>query len=105
MLIYLAHPVSGDVAGNLESCRAIMLDLMGRYPHHAFVAPWITYCEILDDDDPEQRARGMRDDLVVLARCDQIWLVGPHVSAGMIAEKEIAENAGLWVVDMTRGGR
>lgn len=94
-LVYIAHPVSGDVPRNLMQGRefvqrAYMADV-------APLAPWITGCEVLDDNDPVQREIGLLCDETTVTRCDEIWLCGPRVSEGMKRELAIAEAIGLTV--------
>jgi hypothetical protein len=100
-VIYLCHPVSGDVPGNLAAAKKIIRELEDADPGIAIVASWITECEIWDDADPEQRAAGLRRDLAVLAKCDEVWLCGPRVSAGMQLEADRAAELGIpcWRVE------
>jgi predicted amidohydrolase len=100
-VVYMAHPVSGDVEGNLAKARILVRQLEEKHPDVAIVASWITECEIWDDADPEQRAAGMRRDMAVVAKCDELWLVGPHVSSGMALEEDHANSLGIPVRDMT----
>ncbi len=100
-VIYMAHPVSGDIARNLSEAKRWIRWIEETHDDVAVVANWITECEIWDDSDPVQRAAGLRRDFAVIARCDELWLVGDHVSAGMRAEREHAEHCGLPVIDYT----
>ncbi len=42
----------------------------------------------------------MARQLEIIARCDEVWLVGGRVSSGMAAERDVAKIA----VDLTRFG-
>ena len=99
-VIYLAHPVSGDVENNLISAKRWIKYLEETETGIAIVASWITECEIWDDSDPQHREAGLLRDLAVLARCDELWLVGDQVSAGMQREWNHATTHGLKVVNM-----
>lgn len=90
-VIYLAHPVSGDVPGNLAEARRWIRWLYDHVPGIAIVATWITECEVFDEGNPEHRKLGLRHDLAVLERCNAILLVGPKLSTGMQAELLHAE--------------
>ena len=103
-VVYLAHPVSGDVPGNLARARRWLAWAIAAHADVAPIAPWITQCEVQDDAHEKQRARGLRDDCAVVARCDELWLVGGRISAGMRLERVAAEDAGVLVVDLTRLG-
>lgn len=59
------------------------------------VAVHLMYPRFLDDCIPEERELGTRMGLRVLAACDELWLCGERVSAGMQAEKEKAEKLGI----------
>jgi len=99
--IYLAHPVSGDVPGNLARTRRWIRWIYDHFPDVAVVADWILTCEVLDDSNPIHRARGLGMDKAVIALCDEFWMVGGRVSTGMGIEKEAAERSNLRVVDLT----
>lgn len=88
---YVAHPVGQEPAraANLIRLRRWMAWLIPQHPNFALVAPWALYCDVLDET-PENRARGIRDDLWVLYRCDAIILVGGVMSPGMAKEHDIA---------------
>lgn len=97
-VIYLAHPVSGDVPGNLAEARRWIRWLYDHVPSIAIVATWITGCEVLDDGNPEHHKLGLQHDVAVIGRCDAILLVGPKLSAGMQAELLAAETSKLHVL-------
>jgi len=88
-LIYLAHPVAGDVPGNLKKARAWM-KLIQNHTGHAVMADWITECEIYDDANPEERAAGFQRNFKRLEICDEIYIAGESEalkkSRGMKAE-------------------
>lgn len=100
----MAHPVSGDVAANLERAKRWVRWIEESHPDVAVVASWITECEIWDDDNQEHRDAGLARDLAVLARCDEVWLVGPAISRGMRIEADRARARGIPVLDLTIAG-
>lgn len=99
-VVYMAHPVSGDIPGNLAKARRWVRFLERTYDV-AVVASWITECEIWDDTNPAHRAAGLKRDLAVLRRCDELWLVGPQISKGMRFEAEHAKAHSIPIRDMT----
>lgn len=99
---YMAHPVGGDVTGNLERADRWLTFLRRGFPDIAVIAPWIASIKAGENDaDPEQRERGLLDAVAVCGRCDAIVLTGGRVSAGMEREARAARNAGATVMDMT----
>ncbi len=66
LLVYVAHPVGAGAAraANLTRAQRWLAYLIAEYPEHAFVAPWLAYCEALEET-AANRARGLRDDRAV----------------------------------------
>jgi len=100
-VVYMAHPLSGDVEGNIRRAKQMLRDLEEKHPDVAIVATWITECEVWDDSNPEHREAGLRRDLAVIAKCDELWLTGPEISAGMMREAAKATELGIPVTDLT----
>ena len=103
-LIYVAHPVSGDVQGNLARAKRWIHwihSVRGAVP----IAPWITDIESGEDDsDPIARAQGLARCEYTVSRCDELWLVGGRISGGMRAELNAAARAGIAIRDFTHLG-
>ncbi len=106
MLIYLAHPVSGDVPGNLARAKRWLKWACLSFPDDEVIAPWITECEIFDDADPEQREQGLQRCERVVERCHVLILVGGRISSGMQREADAARAARYRtrVIDLTHLG-
>ena len=92
-LVYIAHALSGDWEGGVRAAKgyAYVAAQAGYLP----VAPYVLMDGILDDTDPDERALGMKLDIDQLRACDEIWLCGERVSAGMQAEEDVAVDLGL----------
>lgn len=115
IVAYLTHPVSGGavvatddvttvraaraaVAANVQRARRWLKYLQEKYPDRAFVAPWILWIELGDDDtDPQQRERGLQRCEETARRADEIWVVGGRRSGGMKREIKQAEFTGAIV--------
>ena len=100
-LLYLAHPcgVEPQRAHHLNQVRKWFTWLISEYPDDVILCPWLIYVETLEETDAN-RARGIRDDLVVLSRCDSIVLCGGHLSPGMHRELVMARELGKEVIDL-----
>lgn len=100
-LVYVAHPLSGDIAGNAARVRRWLRWLIDREPDVAFTCAWLPYVDVLDDAVPEHRARGLRDCLVTAERVNGIVLCGGVISSGMRQELQVVLAFGGWVADLT----
>jgi len=112
-IVYLAHPLGGDVDANAARARRWLRWLMDTCPQYAFCCPWLPFVDVGYPDDkrgpgaidpdsmPEYRARCLRDDIAIAARCDGIVLVGDRVSPGMAQERDAVVASGGWVADLT----
>lgn len=107
-LLYVAHPVSApDRAGvraNAERAERWLKWLSDKDARHSFTMPWLAHVLALDDLKPEDRARGMRDNLVALRRCDAIVLVGGEYKPGMATESGVMRELGRPCCDLLHLG-
>lgn len=100
-VIYMCHPVAGNVDSNISRALRWLAWLRKSYPETTFIAPWIA--GILageDDDDPVQREAGLVDCEAVIALCDAVILVGGRISSGMARERSGSRR----VIDLTHMG-
>lgn len=88
-LVYVCSPCRGNVKANIEAARRYCLEVIedGYIP----IAPHVMFYGILDDDDPGQRAVGMKIGLELLHFCRELRVYGPLVSEGMRGEIMLAE--------------
>lgn len=97
-IIYIAHPIGGDVELNVAKVLAIVKDLnMSGLPIVPF-APYIVDVLALDDNDPDQRARGFENNRDLLNWVDEIWLYGGRISIGMQREIDWANELKIPVI-------
>jgi hypothetical protein len=92
-LIYVASPYKGDIKKNIEyakeACRYVLKQ------GNAFFCPHLLYPQILDDNNPEERRLGINIGKELLAKCDELWAFGGHISHGMFEEIEFAKKIGI----------
>lgn len=99
--VYIAHCFSGtpeEMAANRASAArwaAWALTECGVAP----ACSWIVLTGELPET-PEMRRLGLEADKRELESCDEVWLVGPRLSAGMEEERAHAEEMGIPVVDL-----
>lgn len=68
------------------------------------VAPHLFYPQVLDDNNPTERALGMELGLKALRSCDELWIISPRISSGMSAEIKEAQKCGIPVLVFTVAG-
>ena len=104
-IVYIAHPVGGDVDGNLQKVADIGRKINLEEPGVVPFAPYYYDCATLQDAVPEERAKGLKNNAALMRACkvDEVRLYGNKVSSGMWGEVELAHELGIPVVAMTEG--
>ena len=99
-LVYVCSPLSGDISGNQENAR--------RYCRFAVdsgcipLAPHLYFPQFMDDGSGAEHDLALFMDIVLLSKCDQMWVFGDRVSKGMSIEIEKAKRKGQpirWFTD------
>jgi len=92
-LVYIASPFTGNPERNAARARAYCRFAVSRgcIP----LAPHLYYPQFLDDSQPEQRALGLKFALLLLSKCDELWVFGERLSEAMAAEIEKAKKRGM----------
>lgn len=89
-LVYIAHPVSGDVHGNIKKITAICkeLHLQGLVP----CVPYLVSLQYLDDTITHERAMGIAANEAYFKRgvMDEVLVCGDRISPGMQGEIKLA---------------
>lgn len=92
-IAYIASPYRGDVERNVERAKDYCRFALGA--DAIPLAPHLMYPQFLDDADREQRKLGLSCALALLARCDELWVMGGDISDGMLGEMEEAHKRGI----------
>lgn len=87
-IIYVAHPVAGNVEQNLGRAKHWLKWLQGMFPDAIFIAPWIVEVQIFGDGD--EREASLSRICEVVERCDALICVGPRITSGMDRERKHA---------------
>lgn len=92
-LVYICSPLAGNIDGNMEKARHYCKFAMrsGTIP----LAPHLLFPQFMDDTDSDERALAMFMNMVLLGKCDQLWVFGKTISEGMAAEIGKAEKRGM----------
>ena len=98
-IVYIAHPIGGDVVRNLARVEEIFRKLTDRSEVVPFT-PYIQGFKHLDDSIPEHRQLGMLNNKAFFIKksFDELWLYGTEISKGMWEEIKWAEENGIKVV-------
>lgn len=102
-VIYLAHPLGAPTREGIEANRRSAATWAAWVSVRflvAVTADWIWLTGELSET-PDNRAWGLECDKALVERCDELWMVGPSVSAGMLIEAEHARLEGKPVYDLT----
>lgn len=98
-IVYIAHPIGGNVYGNIRSVLNIVRQLSRRNEVIPF-APYIVDVQALDDTVPEERALGFEHNKAFFNSgiIDEVWLYGGRISSGMQTEIEWANELNIPVI-------
>lgn len=105
-IVYIAHPVGGNVEANLAAVRAIIyrINTDPKFEDVVPFVPWYADVVSCDDSVPELRERGLKNDIAIIQRSQhcrfisEMWLFGPRISEGMEREIKAAMKAQIPVV-------
>lgn len=88
-LVYICSPYSGDIAGNTERtkqfCRFALEQ--GQIP----LAPHLMFPAFMNDGKEEERELALFMDIVLMGKCQEVWVLSDRISEGMKAEVETAK--------------
>jgi len=102
-IAYIAHPISGDIAGNLKKIEAIGREINLNEPDMVPFAPYYFDCNTLNDDIEEERERGIKNDIALFKKgfIDELRLYGDRISKGMEHEIKLCWELKIMIVPMT----
>lgn len=92
-IVFICSPFAGDVEGNTLRAR--------RYGRFAVsqkaipIIPHLMYPQFLEEEDPDERKLGLEMGLVLLTKCQELWVFGNHLSSGMALEVKKAKERGI----------
>lgn len=92
-LVYIASPFAGDTEINTRRAQGYCRFAVSK--NCIPIAPHLHYPQFMDDGDKEQRELGLFFALVLLGKCDELWIFGEKVSNGMAREISKAEKRGI----------
>ncbi len=91
-LVYIASPFSGDMERNTARAQGYCRFAVSK--GYIPLAPHLHYPQFLDDEDMDERELGLRFALVLLNKCEELW-VFDKISQGMAKEIAKAKKRGI----------
>lgn len=88
-LVYICSPFSGKVKKNKRKARKYCRFALEQ--HTIPFAPHLLFPQFMDDNNPEERQTAMFMNMVMLGKCEQLWVFGENYSNGMKAEIQKAK--------------
>ena len=100
-VVYIAHPITGNIKKNLKSIAEIAREINLNEPDVVPFAQCFLDCHALNDDIPEERERGIKNDIALMEKgfIDEVRLYGNRISEGMKQEIELAHKLNIPVKD------
>lgn len=92
-LVYIASPLRGDYNQNIKNAveyskNACDMGVLALAPH-------IIFSQWCSDSIPELREQGLKLGLELLAKADEMWVMGSEISKGMAGEIAFAKEHGI----------
>lgn len=86
-LVYICSPFSGDIEGNKQKAAefAFFAYKQGCIP----VTPHLLF-PFMNDESPNERALALHMDIVLMGKCQEVWVLSERITSGMSAEIEKA---------------
>ena len=88
-LVYICSPFSGKVKKNKRKARRYCRFALEQ--HTIPFAPHLLFPQFMDDNSSEERQLAMFMNMIMLGHCEELWVFGDRISAGMKQEIRKAE--------------
>ncbi len=88
-LVYICSPFSGKVKKNKRNARKYCRFALEQ--HTIPFAPHLLFPQFMDDNSSEERQLAMFMNMIMLGHCEELWVFGDRISAGMKQEIHKAE--------------
>lgn len=86
-LVYICSPFSEDIEGNKK--------MAAQFAEFAYkngcipVTPHLLF-PFMNDESPNERALALHMDIVLMGKCQEVWVLSERITSGMSAEIEKA---------------
>ena len=88
-LVYICSPFSGDIENNNKRTRAFCRFALdnGNIP----LAPHLMFPQFMDDSNEKERDLAIFMNIILMGKCQEVWVLGDVISRGMSIEIEKAK--------------
>ena len=88
-LVYICSPFSGDIENNNKRTQAFCRFALdkGNIP----LAPHLMFPQFMNDKDEKERDLAIFMDIILMGKCQEVWVLGDVISRGMSIEIEKAK--------------
>ncbi len=92
-LVFISSPFAGDTQRNTKRARGFCRFAVSK--NCIPVAPHLLFPQFMEEDDPAQRDLGIFFGMVLMSKCQEVWVFGRNITKGMAVEIEKAKRRGL----------
>ena len=92
-LVFISSPFAGDTQRNTKRARGFCRFAVSK--NCIPVAPHLLFPQFMEEDDPAQRDLGIFFGMVLMSKCQEVWVFGRNITTGMAVEIEKAKRRGL----------
>ena len=92
-LVFISSPFAGDTQRNTKRARGFCRFAVSK--NCIPVAPHLLFPQFMEEDDPAQRDLGIFFGMVLMSKCQEVWVFGRNITKGMAVEIEKAKRLGL----------
>ncbi|WP_027107094.1 DUF4406 domain-containing protein [Ligilactobacillus ceti] len=85
-LVYICAPYKGDIKSNIKKARAF-----AAFAYKKGAIPVTTHLMFPFLDDEKDRSTILFMDIILLGKCDEVWVLGKTISEGMKRELEVSK--------------
>jgi len=93
--VFICSPYRGDVEKNIKLAKlaAGLVIFRGDIP----IIPHLYFSQFLKEDNQPERIEGIKMGVELMKDCDELWIVGTNITAGMEFELKTAKEIKITV--------
>ena len=92
-VVYVCSPYAGVIDKNVSNARKYSRFVLTK--RKIPLTPHLLYPQFMDDTNPNERKVAFSINKVLLGKCEELWVFGRNITAGMRLEINLARGRGL----------